>query len=353
MATSKDLVPLPAPLAGTLQADGPLTPRECDVATLPFMPLLIYELEKSDAWRFGNSDERAASLSLQIASWKEVPAASLPNDDRALSILSRSECWATTKSIVLRDWKLATDGRLYHKSVAQCALESWIKTLLQRISGMKGNAIRWKLEIDLKHLKAQVAQAAEYLWRLNPQSRIFRDQKTLNKIISESDGESGGDRHKHRQSQSQSQSHRHHDVDERSNHIDPATPRLDAKEISENLCAWEAARTKTLRNHGPENDKIIHLARLDLTITELRIAYDQAVSKRADDNEAASINAGLILVFVEKNRQPKRPKRKASWELRAMDLNQLVTYARNVGVGDAYPGEGADSYIARILAYQA
>jgi hypothetical protein len=351
VATNKNLVPLSTSLAGTLQPDGPLTPQECDVATLPFMPLLIHELEKSDAWRFGNSDERAASLSLQIASWKEVPAASLPSDDRALSILSRSECWANTKSIVLRDWILATDGRLYHKSVAQCALESWIKTLLQRISGMKGNAIRWKLEIDLKHLKAQVTQAAEYLWRLNPQSRIFRDQKTLNKIIFESDGESDGDRHKHRQQQAQS--HCPQNVDERSNHIDPATPRLDAKEISENLCAWEAARTKTLKNHGPENEKIIHLGGLDLTITELRAAYDQAVSKRTDDNESAPINAGLILVFVEKNRQPKRPKRKASWELRTMDLNQLVAYARSVGVGDAHPGEGTDSYIARILHHQA
>lgn len=347
MATNNNLVPLPAPPAGTLQADGPLTPRECDVATLPFMPLLIHELEKSDAWRFGNSDERAASLSLQIASWKEVPAASLPSDDRALAILSRSECWTTTKGIVLRDWILATDGRLYHKAVAQCALESWIKTLLQRISGMKGNAIRWKLEIDVAHLKAQVGQAAEYLWRLNPQSRIFRDQKTLDKIISES----GGDRHKQRQPQAQS--HPPRTVDERPNHIDPTTPRLDAKAISENLCAWEADRAKTLRNHGPENEKIVHLARLNLTITELRAAYDQAVSKRTGDNESASINAGLILVFAEKNRQPKRPKRKASWELRAMDLNQLVAYARNVGVGDACPGEGTDSYIARILHHQA
>ena len=349
--TNENLVQLPAPLAGILQVDGPLTPRECDVATLPFMPLLIHDLEKSDAWRFGNSDERAASLSLQIASWKEVPAASLPSDDRALSILSRSESWATTKNIVLRDWILATDGRLYNKSVAQCALESWIKTLFQRISGMRGNAIRWKLEIDLKHLNAQVAEAAEYLWRLNPQSRIFRDQKTLNKIISEPNSESGSDRHKQRQPQAQLHSPRN--VDEQSNHVDPAAPRLDAKEISENLCAWEAARMKKLRNHGPENEKVVHLAGLHLTITELRAAYDQAVSKRLGDNESTSINAGLIVVFVEKNRQPKRPKRKAFWELRAMDLNQLVAYAKNVGVGDAHPGEGTESYIARILHHQA
>jgi hypothetical protein len=266
------------------------------------MPLLIHELEKSDAWRFGNSDERAASLALQIASWKEVPAASLPSDDRALSILSRSECWATTKSIVLRDWTIATDGRLYHKSVAQSALESWIKTLIQRISGMKGNAIRWHLETDVKHLKAQVAEAAEHLWRLNPRSRIFRDHKTLNRIISESEVESGGDHH--RQRQPQGQSHCPDNVDERSNQSAPATPSLDAKDISEHLCTWEADRGKTLRNHGPENKKIVHLAGLDLTVEELRAAYDQAVIKRVADNESTSINAGLVLVFVEKNRQP-------------------------------------------------
>jgi hypothetical protein len=105
----------------------PLTPSDCDVRALPFMPLDVVRLLDSDIFALSTGDEFKAALALWCKSWLQIPAASLPDDDRVLAHLSSAGSkWAKVKEIALRGWIKASDGRLYHPVVAEKALEGWM-----------------------------------------------------------------------------------------------------------------------------------------------------------------------------------------------------------------------------------
>lgn len=105
----------------------PLTPPECDLTDFEFMPVMVRRLLKSETWSLGNGEERAAAIALWFESWHQVPAASLPSEDRMLKRLADSEKWSKVKAQALRGWVLCSDGRLYHPVVAEKALEAWIE----------------------------------------------------------------------------------------------------------------------------------------------------------------------------------------------------------------------------------
>ena len=66
----------------------PLTPKECDVSNFPFMPLDIDRLLNSETWILGDDSEKVASMTLWLKSWSQIPAASIPNNDKMLAHLS-------------------------------------------------------------------------------------------------------------------------------------------------------------------------------------------------------------------------------------------------------------------------
>jgi uncharacterized protein YdaU (DUF1376 family) len=106
----------------------PLVPVECDLRGLPFMPLYGERLIDSDLFFEANGDEFKAALALWWASWKQIPAASLPDNDRVLAGLARvadDRRWAKIKAMALHGWVKCSDGRLYHPVVAEFALEAW------------------------------------------------------------------------------------------------------------------------------------------------------------------------------------------------------------------------------------
>lgn len=121
----------PAPSPAVLPA--PLTPPECDLRDFAFMPLEGRRLLSSETWILGSPEERCAALALWIESWHQVPAGSLPSDDRVLAHLSQTGArWSTVKAHALRGFVRCADGRLYHPVIAEKALESWEKKLAQR-----------------------------------------------------------------------------------------------------------------------------------------------------------------------------------------------------------------------------
>ena len=65
------------------------------------------------------------------------------------------------------------DGRIYHRVVAEKALEAWIEKLGQRKSGGIGNAKRWGAEFDLAALDRELDDAVRRLNLLNASSRVF------------------------------------------------------------------------------------------------------------------------------------------------------------------------------------
>lgn len=74
----------------------------------------------------GNSDEKVAALTLWCKSWHQVPAASLPDNERMLSVLSEAGAkWQKVRDHALRGWVKCGDGRLYHPVVAEKAVEAW------------------------------------------------------------------------------------------------------------------------------------------------------------------------------------------------------------------------------------
>jgi len=169
----------------------PLTPKECDVSNFPFMPLDIDRLLNSETWILGDDSEKVASMTLWLKSWSQIPAASIPNNDKMLAHLSgMGSKWKKVKEHALRGWVDGGDGRLYHPVVAEKALEAWLEKLASAISGAQGNAKRWDIQIDTSELQNQLYDAVCRLKSIAPQSKALT--KKIAKIV---ESRSGGDSH--------------------------------------------------------------------------------------------------------------------------------------------------------------
>lgn len=162
------------------EAPQPLTPADCDLREYPFMPLEVKRLLTSETWILGTGDERAAAIALWLESWHQVPAASLPDNDRMLAHLSQSKQWKKVKEHALRGWQLCADGKLYHPVVAEKALEGWIGKLVSSLSGSTGNAKRWGIQVDTEAVRAQIIDAVNRLHAIAPQSEMLRKTQVRN-----------------------------------------------------------------------------------------------------------------------------------------------------------------------------
>lgn len=125
----------------------PLTPPDSDLRGLPFMPLDVVRLLDSDLFALSTGDEFKAAVALWCKCWLQLPAASLPNDDRILASLAGfgrdTRGWLKVKAMAMRGFILCDDGRWYHEVIAQKAIEAWGHRLKQRSKSAAGNAKRW------------------------------------------------------------------------------------------------------------------------------------------------------------------------------------------------------------------
>lgn len=107
----------------------PLVPVGVDLRGMPFMPLDVNRLRDSQLTIHASGDEFRAAVLLWCASWNQVPAASLPNDDKSLATFAGyardTKGWKKVREGALRGFILCDDGRLYHPVVAEKALEAW------------------------------------------------------------------------------------------------------------------------------------------------------------------------------------------------------------------------------------
>lgn len=107
----------------TAELPEPLTPADCDLRGLPYMPLDVIRLIDSDMFAETTGDEFKAAVALWCKSWTQVPAASLPNKDMVLAHLSGNAAkWKRIKGGAMRGWILCSDDRWYHPVVAEKAL---------------------------------------------------------------------------------------------------------------------------------------------------------------------------------------------------------------------------------------
>jgi len=115
--------------AAATDLPAPLVPADCDLRDFPFMPIDVVRLRDSDfACRATDAAFRAGVM-LWLASWHQVPAGSLPDDDCVLSMLAQFgrvvRVWKRHRAGALHGWIKCSDGRLYHPVVAEKAREAW------------------------------------------------------------------------------------------------------------------------------------------------------------------------------------------------------------------------------------
>ena len=103
----------------------PLTPPTADLRQFAWMPLDLNRLFKSDTWLLSSGEELKCALKLWGEAWMQVPAGSLPNNERILAALAGAgRRWQRVRNLVMRGWVLCRDNRWYHPVVAEKVVHS-------------------------------------------------------------------------------------------------------------------------------------------------------------------------------------------------------------------------------------
>ena len=114
----------------------PLTSAECNLQDFAFMPLDVGRLRDSDLASNETPEACWAAVLLWSASWHQVPAGSIPDDDKWMSQQTGYgrivKEWLKVRAGALRGFVKCSDGRLYHPVVAEKAREAWQAKLEQR-----------------------------------------------------------------------------------------------------------------------------------------------------------------------------------------------------------------------------
>lgn len=102
----------------------PMSSEDCDLRGMEWMPLNTANLLDSTLFLESTGDEFKAAMALICASWRQVPAGSLPASDKSLATLARTDNWTAVRTMAMRNWVLCSDGRYYHAIVAAKAMEA-------------------------------------------------------------------------------------------------------------------------------------------------------------------------------------------------------------------------------------
>lgn len=109
----------------------PLTPAGLDLRDFDWMPLQVVRLRDSGIVIVASAEAFRAAVLLWCAAWHQVPAASLPKDEKMLCSLAGFgrdlKTWRSLSSDALHGFVECSDGRLYHPVIAEKAIESGSK----------------------------------------------------------------------------------------------------------------------------------------------------------------------------------------------------------------------------------
>lgn len=111
-------------------------PYPSDLAAKGWALDLDYErIERSDTWAVASPEQRPWLLMVWLVSWRQVPVASLPNDDRLIAarIGMGVEQFKGWRDVMLSGWEVATDGRLYHATLTKHVLRMAEKRVKDRL----------------------------------------------------------------------------------------------------------------------------------------------------------------------------------------------------------------------------
>lgn len=114
----------PRDIGRDMSLPDPLSSHDCDLRGLEWMPLNATNLLDSTLFLESTGDEFKAAMALICKSWRQVPAGSLPSNERSLATLAMTDNWTAVRTMALRNWVLCSDGRYYHPIVAAKAMEA-------------------------------------------------------------------------------------------------------------------------------------------------------------------------------------------------------------------------------------
>ncbi len=121
---------------GEVNRPDPPVPADADLQDFPFMPLQVARLRDSDLAAEEEPEACWYAVLLWAASWHQLPAGSLPDNDTVLMRLAGlgrdKKTWAKFKKGAMRGFKLCSDGRFYHDVVCEQVSEAWDAKLRQK-----------------------------------------------------------------------------------------------------------------------------------------------------------------------------------------------------------------------------
>ena len=302
----------------------PLVPADTDLRDFQYMPLDVVRLVDSDLAALATGDEFRCAVILWCKAWHQVPASSLPNDDRLLAHLAGFgrdlKSWRAVRDMALRGFVECDDERLYHPVIAEKALEA-------------AEAKRRQRERTAKATAAKRAKSADRDENRNDQ----RDEEK-----SERDDDRDDDRNVH-------QGKGREGKGEGSEGIDDADLRARARDSSADLEAklreaagWQAEPHPKLAITGPIEGLLANGADLDLDVLPVVRALGPKARSRTTWNYFVSAIAQARDDRVSASTVVSQPQdRRPGYVARQPRKSTVDTILDNLGSRDAEGDEPA------------
>lgn len=358
-----------------MEFPNPLTPADCDLRDFQYMPLDVQRLCDSDLAALESPEACWAALLLWCKAWHQVPAGSLPSDDRVLAKFTgyqrAPESWHAIREGALRGWIECADGRLYHPVVAEKANEAWFAKhrqahdkLCERVR--KKNKSRVEsglLPLEVPELEQWIDMGRPLEKQLFPSEYRSASAGTPKPVpgkpddFRRNDGDfppenalKGKGREGIGKGEGEVKSVPANDGIARASR-EGSNESMTPAGISVALIGWERERNKAARGISASTPQVIDLAELKVTRDELRRAYDAAIADRQATGDLTAINAGFVRMFVEKHRNPpKQRQQEDAWRRSDQGIerkaSELGIYARPGETHDALR-ERCDSELRR------
>lgn len=174
--------------ADTLPA--PLVPASVDLRDFEYMPLHVARLRDAETTVKTNGDEFRCAVLLWSAAWHQVPAASLPDDELVLADLAGFgrvvREWRKVRAGALRGFVKCSDGRLYHRVVAEVAINSWLQKLKHQYTSAC-NTLRKRAQ---RGKQVTIPDFAHWLQGACPEAIAYLSQRQGEGVSRESHGDS-------------------------------------------------------------------------------------------------------------------------------------------------------------------
>jgi hypothetical protein len=279
----------------------PLTPVDCELRDFKFMPLDVVRLRDSDLAALTSGDEFRCAVLLWCASWHQIPAASLPDDDLLLAQYAGFgrvvKEWQKVRQGALRGWIKCADGRLYHPVVAEKANESWIAKLKQRL---KTECARIKKHNERHEMKVPYPEFEDWMAAGCPVGQplpVAGDKPPL------SPGQTGvvpGEKHSKGQGEGQRQGQGQGQLTSKPGTAHPASAQTELDPADQVQPTAAASLSMAMRafgiNSNPGDLRLVALAEQGITPETITAACQEA--KASKPNE--SIGPGYVVKIVER-----------------------------------------------------